>query len=115
MSSDPNIQPNDTPLQEKNGCNFNNRMKIIVFITLVCCLVAIIIPLSIAYVGPGTCSVNEDCSNDRQYCHQSRCTATNYTCFEGYFCSSIYGKAIRGDKDLLATSCSMDTNCTAFR
>ena len=41
--------------------------------------------------------------------------ATNYTCFDGYFCSSLYGKAIRGDKDLLAISCSMDPNCTAFR
>jgi len=90
-------------------------MKILVFITVVCCLVAIIIPVSIAYVRPGSCRVNEDCLNDRQSCLQSQCTASNYSCFDGYICSSFYGKSIRGGNDLVAMACSMDSNCTAFR
>ena len=39
----------------------------------------------------------------------------NYTCFDGYICSSLYGKSIRGSNDLVAIACSMDPNCTAFR
>ena len=39
----------------------------------------------------------------------------DYTCFDGYICSSFYGKSIRGSNDLVANACSMDPNCTAFR
>ena len=39
----------------------------------------------------------------------------NYTCFDGYICSSLYGKSIRGSNDLVANACSMDPNCTVFR
>ena len=40
---------------------------------------------------------------------------SNYTCFDGFICSSLYGKSIRGGRDLVAMACSIDPNCKAFR
>ena len=40
---------------------------------------------------------------------------SNYSCFDGYYCSSLYGKSIRGSNNLVAIACSNDPNCTAFR
>ena len=53
MNSDVKIEPNDTLLQRKDGCHLNRLMKILISITIVCCLVAIVIPLSITYGGTG--------------------------------------------------------------
>ena len=41
--------------------------------------------------------------------------ANNYTCSNGYYCSSLYGKSISGSKDFIAMDCSSDANCSAFR
>jgi len=59
--------------------------------------------------------MQEDCSNDRQSCINSYCVANNYTCWNGYFCSSLYGNSISGSKDFIAMECSSDVNCSAFR
>ena len=53
MNSDPKIEPSDTSLQRKDGCHLDRYMKLLIFITVVCCLVAIVIPLSITYGGTG--------------------------------------------------------------
>ena len=53
MNLDPKIEPNDTSLQRKDGCHFNRFIQILISITVVCCLVAIVIPLSITYGGTG--------------------------------------------------------------
>ena len=42
-------------------------------------------------------------------------SASNYTCFDGYICYSLYGKSIRGSTNSVAIACSNDPNCTAFR
>ena len=38
----------------------------------------------------------------------------NYICFEGFYCSSFYNDTIEGDMDLVANSCSVDSDCKAF-
>ena len=53
MNLDPKIEPNDTSLQRKDGYHLNRFMKILILIIVVCCLVAIGIPLSITYGGTG--------------------------------------------------------------
>ena len=42
-------------------------------------------------------------------------SASNYTCHDDYFCSSLYGRSIRGSNDSVAMACSMDSDCKAFR
>ena len=39
----------------------------------------------------------------------------NYTCRNGYYCSSFYGNSISGSNDSIAMECSSDVNCSAFR
>ena len=41
--------------------------------------------------------------------------ATNYTCWKGYYCSSLYDYAIWEGIDSVALACSSDSNCKAFR
>ena len=41
--------------------------------------------------------------------------ANDYTCFDGYYCTSFYGNSIRGNNDSIAKACSLDSNCKAFR
>ena len=53
MNLDPKIEPKDTLLQGKDGCHLNRFMKILISITVVCCLIAIVIPLLITYGGTG--------------------------------------------------------------
>ena len=42
-------------------------------------------------------------------------SAGNYTCHDDYFCSSLYGRSIRGSNDSVAMACSKDSDCKAFR
>ena len=42
-------------------------------------------------------------------------SVNNYTCWNGYYCSSLYGNSISGSKDSIAMECSSDVNCSAFR
>ena len=53
MNLDPKIEPNDKSLQRIDGCHFNRFIQILISITVVCCLVAIVIPLLITYGGTG--------------------------------------------------------------
>ena len=39
---------------------------------------------------------------------------SNYTCYDGWFCTSLYGRLIRSSIDSVAMACSMDSNCKAF-
>ena len=40
---------------------------------------------------------------------------TNYTCWKGYYCSSLYDNSIWESIDSVAFACSSDSNCKAFR
>ena len=41
--------------------------------------------------------------------------ANNYTCWKGYYCSSLYDNSIWESIDSVAFACSSDSNCKAFR